>query len=322
MQQLESYYLPVSEDLRKVEDRLVSLADVDAPWLSSPLRYILDGGGKQFRAGMTLLAGKLYKYNLDSLIPMATAVELLHTASLVHDDAVDGSDMRRGKSAVHTIWGRSTAVLVGDYLFANAAELVSRTGNVIVMKLFANTLMTMANSELGESTSLFDLSQSREQYYRRIGGKTASLFSMATESGATLSDAPQEAVDALKDYGYNVGLAFQIIDDILDFTAQESELGKPVGADLRHGILTLPAILLLEHYPKNNPIKQIFENKDPKSNIQRVVDMIHNSPVINECYEVACDFCTKACDSLKILPDSSAKESLRQLTERAIRRRQ
>ena len=322
MQQLESYYLPVSEDLHKVEDRLVSLADVDAPWLSSPLRYILDGGGKQFRAGMTLLVGKFYKYNLDSLIPMATAVELLHTASLVHDDAVDGSDTRRGKSAVHTIWGRSTAVLVGDYLFANAAELVSRTGNVIVMKLFANTLMTMANSELGESTSLFDLSQSREQYYRRIGGKTASLFSMATESGATLSDAPQEAVEALKDYGYNVGLAFQIIDDILDFTAQESELGKPVGADLRHGILTLPAILLLEHYPKNNPIKQIFENKDPKSNIQRVVDMIHNSPVINECYEVARDFCTKACDSLKMLPDSSAKESLHQLTERAIRRRQ
>ena len=321
MQQLESYYLPVHEDLRKVEDSLISLAEVDAPWLSSPLRYILDGGGKQFRAGMTLLAGKFYNYNLDSLIPMATAVELLHTASLVHDDAVDGSDMRRGKSAVHTIWGRSTAVLVGDYLFANAAELVSRTGNVLVMRLFANTLMTMANSELSESTSLFTLSQSREQYYRRIGGKTASLFSMATESGATLSDAPQEAVDALKDYGYNVGLAFQIIDDILDFTAQESELGKPVGSDLRHGILTLPAILLLEHYPKNNPIKQIFENTDPKNNIKRVVDMIHNSPIINECYEVARGFCTKACDSLKMLPDSSAKESLIQLTERAIGRR-
>jgi len=319
--QTTSVYAPVQEDLYRVEENLISLAKIDTPWLSAPLQYILDGGGKRLRPALTLLAGKSYRYDLDLLLPMSTAVELLHIASLVHDDTVDGSTVRRGKSTVSALWGKNTAVLVGDYLFANAAELVSRTRDVDVMRLFAQTLMTMANSQLMESVSTFDPNQTRAQYYERIGGKTASLFSMATESGARLSKASEDSVTAMREYGYKLGMAFQIIDDLLDFTGDEGELGKPVGSDLSQGILTLPAILLMEHSPKENPIAGLFRNRGGDGHLRVATDMIRNSSIADECYAVASDFASQACSHLRDLPDPTTRQALTDLADYSVRRR-
>jgi len=319
--QATSVYAPVQDDLYKVEENLVSLAKIDPPWLSAPLQYILDGGGKRLRPALTLLAGRSCTYDFDLLLPMSTAVELLHIASLVHDDTVDGSMVRRGKSTVSALWGKNTAVLVGDYLFANAAELVSRTGNVEVMRLFARTLMIMANSQFGESGTAFNLAQTREQYYQIIGGKTASLFSMATETGARLSGAPEETIAALGDYGHNLGLAFQIADDLLDFTGEEIELGKPVGSDLAQGILTLPAIILLERNPDDNPIRRLFQNRGGDEDLRLATEMICNSSIAEESHAVASDFAARACSRIRHLPDAPTRQALMDLAEYSIQRR-
>ena len=311
----------VQDDLCKVEESLSSLAKVDPLWLSAPLQYTLDGGGKRLRPALTLLAGRSYRYDLDLLVPMATAVELLHIASLVHDDTVDGSAVRRGKATVSAVWGKTTAVLLGDYLFANAAELVSGTRNVDVMRLFAQTLMTMANSQLGEASTVFDLGQTREGYYERIGGKTASLFSMATESGARLSGASDDEVIALRNYGANFGLAFQIVDDVLDFTGDENELGKPVGSDLVQGILTLPAIILLERSSHDNPVRHLLENRGGEEYLKAATDMIRSSSVPDECYSVAAEFVTQACSYIQDLPDRATRQALVNLAEYSISRR-
>jgi heptaprenyl diphosphate synthase/octaprenyl-diphosphate synthase len=316
-----SAYSPVQEDLYKVEENLASLAKIDPPWLSAPLQYILDGGGKRLRPTLTLLSGRSHAYDLDLLLPMATAVELLHIASLVHDDTVDGSMVRRGKTTVSGLWGKNTAVLVGDYLFANAAELVSTTRNVDVMRLFAQTLMIMANSQLGESVSTFDIGQTREQYYQRIGGKTASLFSMATETGARLSGAPEEVVLSLRDYGYNLGLAFQIIDDVLDFTGEQGELGKPIGSDLAQGILTLPAIVLLERNSDDNPVRRLFKNRGGNEDVAIATETVRNSSIVQECHNVAAEFISHACAGLRVLPHDASRQALTDLAEYSVRRR-
>ena len=319
--QIAFMYDPVQEDLDKVELNIHSLAKVKSPWLTAPLEHILDDQGKRLRPALTLLSGKFYTYDLDLLIPMSTATEILHIASLVHDDTIDGATTRRGKATISALMGKTTAVLVGDYLFANAAELVSRTRNVDVMRLFAETLMAMADSELGQSTSTHDLGQTRTQYYERIRGKTASLLAMATESGARLSGAPSNAVDALKDYGYNLGMAFQIADDILDFVGQADEVGKPVGADLRQGIITLPMILLLERIPNDSPIRRMFDNKQSEDNVKLAIEMIRESPIIAECRDIAMEFCSRARHSLQSLPDNTARQTLHTLTDYVIERK-
>jgi len=319
--ELSSVYIPVEEDLVKVREALRNLGSPSSPWLFSPLDYLTQSSGKQVRSAITLLAGRFYNYNIDILLPMAAAVELLHTASLVHDDAVDGATTRRGNATIGALWGDATAVLLGDYLFANAAEMVSRTQNVRVMRLFAQTLMTMASGELGELSHVFDLNQTREQYYDRIACKTASLMSMAMESGAVLSNAPEDAVASLRSYGNNVGLAFQIVDDILDFVGSEDEMGKPVGSDLANGILTLPTILLIERSPEDNPVKRFVNNGKSPAELSYVVEAVSDLRLMDECYSIASDFYNRACSDLDRFPDNSEKRALLELASYVIRRR-
>ncbi|MFH1487260.1 MAG: polyprenyl synthetase family protein, partial [Chloroflexota bacterium] len=212
----------------KLEERLRSVVNVDFPWLAQILEHILKLRGKRMRPAITLLSGRLYpSNNHETLIPMAAGIELLHTATLVHDDTIDNCQLRRGTATANSIWNSSTVVLVGDYLFANAAYLVSTTGSVLAMRLFAQALMVICSGELRQNHSSFDWRQSRESYYQRIGRKTASLFSIAAETGGILSGAPPEKIAALHNYGHNLGLAFQIVDDVLDFAGDENEMGKP-----------------------------------------------------------------------------------------------
>ncbi len=317
---LNSIYSGIKDDIEKVEQNLSSVSNVEITLLSQLMDYLLKNGGKRLRPSLTLLAGKFYNYDLNLLVPMATAVELLHNATLVHDDIVDNAPIRRGKQSIAQAWGEASALLLGDYLFARAGRLVASTGNLRVVKLFSQTLMTISSGELAQINVLFDRKRALEHYYNWISAKTACLFSMATESGAALSQAPEDAITALKDYGQYFGMAFQVIDDVLDFTAREDELGKPVGSDLIEGAITLPAILFADTDPDRNMLKDMVENKDPKK-IAIVVEKIRNSPVIEKCLSIASDFCDKARQSLKTLPDNSTRQSLMDLATYIIRRR-
>jgi len=319
--QLSTIYEPIQEDLFKVANIISSVSKVDYPQLSELLDYSLKGGGKRIRPALTLLAGKFYNYDLDYLLPMATAVELMHTATLVHDDDIDKSLVRWGRPTINKLCGGDKAVLLGDYLFAKAGEFTATTGNLRVIKLFAQTLQIITSGELSQSFDAFNLEQTRQHYVQRISSKTASLFSLATESGAILSQAPEKSVEALKQYGHNLGIAFQIVDDILDFVGTEKKLGKPIGSDLAQGTLTLPAMFLLEHYPENNPVKELFENRNKQENIKLAIELVRNSPIVQECYAVASEYCSKACQSLELLPDNASRQALIRLVNFVVNRK-
>jgi len=319
--ELGTIYEPIQEDLAKVEDRLRSVSKVDFLYLSELLDYSLRSNGKRIRPVLTLLSGKFYDYNLDNLLVMAMAVEIMHTATLVHDDAIDNSLVRRGRPTVNKLWGDEKAVLLGDYLFAEAGALTASTQNLRAIKLFAETLKTISSGELNQAFNAFNLDQGRPQYFQRIARKTAALFVMATESGAALSQAPEESIQILIEYSYNLGIAFQIVDDILDFIGTEKELGKPIGSDLAQGTLTLPAILLLERYPEDNPVERLFKNRDEQDNIQQAIQLIRNSPIIEECYQVASDYSAKACLNLELLPDNASRRALFKLADYIISRK-
>jgi geranylgeranyl pyrophosphate synthase len=323
--ELEEIYRLVEEDLAKVRRQLEAVTEVDHPPLAEMLRHIL-AGGKGIRPALHLLAGKLYKYNFDLLLPMATGIELMHTATLVHDDAIDKSAVRRGKPTVNALWGEDRAVLLGDYVFARAGEFAADTGNLRVIKLFSQTLQTISAGEIVQSDDAFRLEQSRPHYLERIAGKTASLFSLATTSGAILSEAPEGSIKILQDYGFNLGVAFQIVDDILDFVGTEEEMGKPIGSDLAQGTLTLPAMLLLEQYPEDNPVKELFQNpampeRDKQAKIRRAIEMVEQSSIVQQCYDVALEYCDKARRDLGKLPTKPSRQALTDLADLVISRK-
>jgi octaprenyl-diphosphate synthase len=312
--ELNQIYRPVQGDLGKVRDTLTAISPADFPWLSEQLSYLMKETGKGIRPALTLLCGKFYKYNLTILLPMAVSIELMHTATLVHDDAIDKAQVRRSRATVNSIFGDEIAILMGDYLFAKAGEFVADTQSPRVIKLFSQTLGTISSGEINQFRGSFNLEQGREDYFRRIYGKTASLFSLATQSGSILSQAPEDAVVILKEYGDNLGIAFQIVDDILDFTSTEEAMGKPVGSDLTQGTLTLPAILLMKHYPKDNPVKMLFQTRDSKY-VAQAIEMVRNSSIIKECYQVALEYCGKACANINRLPEKASRQALLDLAE-------
>jgi len=321
---LDHIYAPVRADLETVGREIKSVAEVDYPPTAELLRYTLSGG-KGIRPALTLLCGTFYNYDLKLLIPMATAIELMHTATLVHDDAIDKSDVRRGRATLNKIWGEDRAVLLGDYLFARSGEFCTTTGNVRVIMLFIRTLSTISSGELIQSFDAFRLEQTREHYLERIARKTAALFATATESGAILSQAPEDSVRILREYGYNLGIAFQIIDDILDFTGTEEEMGKPIGSDLAQGTLTLPAMLILEQYPQDNPVRAIFTRRDmpeaeKQAKIKQAIAMVRGSALEKQCFHLAADYCDLACAELGRLPDKPGRRSLRELAEIVLKR--
>jgi geranylgeranyl pyrophosphate synthase len=187
--------------------------------------------------------------------------------------------------------------------------------------------MTISSGEIGQAFNAFNLNQTYDDYLWRISRKTAALFSMATESGSVLSHAPEEAVEAIKDYSYNFGVGFQIVDDIFDFTVTEEQMGKPVGSDLAQGTLTLPSMLLLERYPEDNPVRRIFQNKgqqneqEKQQDIQRAIEMVRNSSIVQDCYKIASEYCAKAAQSIALLPDTPARRSLTDLSSFVVERR-
>jgi geranylgeranyl pyrophosphate synthase len=315
---LSQIYAPIQADLNKVKDTLTSIRRVDFSWLAAQLSHVVRGTGKGIRPALTLLSGKSFEYDLTYLLPMAVSVELMHTATLVHDDAIDKADTRRGQRTINNIWGDEIAILMGDYLFAKAGEFVADTQTPRVIKLFSQTLGTISSGEIVQWRGSYNAAQSREDYFHRIYGKTASLFSLSTQSGAILSKASEDAVAIMKEYGDNLGIAFQIVDDILDFTSTEEVMGKPVGSDLTQGTLTLPAMLAMERHPDDNPIRKFFDTRDKKY-VAQAIQMVLNPDIINECYKVAGEHRDRACRHLKSLPKAGSRKSLTDLADYIIR---
>ena len=316
-----SIYAPIQAELSQVDEKLRSLAPAEVGHLRPLLDYVAETGGKRVRPAITLLAGHFYPHDPEKLVLMAGAVELLHLATLIHDDTVDDSPTRRGRATVGSVWGNQVAVLFGDYVFATSAAFVCDTDNIRIMRRFSETIMDLASGELIEYFGSFDSTQAREHYNDRIYRKTASLFCTAGESGALLGGGPESEVQAMRRYGYNIGMAYQIGDDLLDFEGDESDLGKPVGSDLLHGVLTLPTIMLEERNPADRPVFEFFGDRDNPAKLQRVVDMIHNSSIIGDCEQVVLDYCNQACVELSVMPDGEARRSLQDLAEYIYNRR-
>jgi octaprenyl-diphosphate synthase len=318
---LDDLYGPVQEDLDLIDEVIDALRDVDYQPMAEMLDLVLATRGKRLRPALALLAGKFGRYRLDLLVPLAAAIELLHTATLVHDDVIDNAATRRGRPTANSLLHNTTTVMLGDYMFAHAANFAAGTANIDVIRLFSQTVITIARGEIGQDMAAYDARQTVRQYLQRIAGKTASLFAAACQGGALLTAASRDRVEALKDYGYNLGMAFQIVDDILDFVGDEQEMGKPVGSDLSQGTLTLPSLLLLDRYPKNNPIRKLFAHRRRQEWLGQAVEMVRESDIPRESYQMAESFAKEAVGALTALPSNAARHTLRDIVAYVLERR-
>lgn len=311
----------VADELAKLEETLESVADVDYPFLDDLLHHILKGRGKRLRPAIVFLVTGLVRGDKERSLPLAASVEVLHTATLVHDDLVDNSFVRRGLPTLNAIASQGVTVLVGDYLFAVAAEYANRSRNLQVMDVVTRTLQIIIHGELRQIFSIGNWRQSLDDYYRKIESKTAALFAASSECAAILAGLSPREVEVLRSYGHNLGTAFQIADDILDFVGDEKTLGKPVGSDLRQGTVTLPALYAMQSSPEGERILALLEgNGDRESNMRQAVQLIRQSSAIEASYATAADFAAKAKAAVMEFPPSSYRDALVYLADYAVER--
>jgi geranylgeranyl pyrophosphate synthase len=315
------FYTLVQAQLTKVDVLMRAQAKDYHPDLQNALDLILSSGGKRIRATLTLLAGKVLGTEEDGIITLASAIELLHTATLVHDDLIDGSLLRRGMPTLNSQWSPGATVLTGDFLFARAAKLASDTYNVEVMRIFAETLGVIVNGEIAQLFSNNFLTD-RDLYFSRIYAKTASLFETACKAAALLNNCSLEEQSAIGLFGYNIGIAFQIIDDILDFTGEQGTLGKPIGSDLRQGILTLPVLYYLDKFPSDPNVVHIKSHGclTDSNQMHAFINNIRSSNVIEFAHEEASIYINEALIALANFPSSSERSALEELALYIIKR--
>ena len=297
-------------------------ADESHPDLRAALDHLLAAGGKRVRPTLSLLVGNMLGAPLDKLVNLGAAVELLHTATLVHDDLIDGALLRRGLPTLNARWSPPATVLTGDFLFARAAKLAAETDHLPLMKLFSETLATIVNGELSQMFTSRGLIN-RENYYKRIYAKTASLFEMTAKASAMVSPVDEATVETMRDFGYQLGMAFQIVDDILDFNGEEATVGKPLGSDLLNGLVTLPAIYFAELHPEDLDIQSLptggWTNTE---NMARLVENIRASSCTKKAMveaEQHMDRALARLDSIQACPERDALENLaRYIVDRKI----
>lgn len=326
---------PVQGGLRLVEQKMKTVeSSVFAP-LADAFVELIGNGGKRLRPALALLAGQMESPVADwtaqpRLIALAAAVEMLHTATLVHDDVIDGALLRRGAPTLNASWSQGATVLAGDHMFARAAYFAAETGSSRVIDIFSNTLQIIVDGEMRQLFARNQYGQERENYYQRIYAKTASLFSAATEAAAVLVDLPEVQVQQLKAYGYHFGMAFQIMDDILDFTGDDNSLGKPAGSDLRQGTLTLPFLYYLRQQKEPRALvarltdaRSVAEEGHPEAlaaAVREVVVAIRQSDAIAAARAEAEDFLAQAVGNLAAFPDSRSREALEGLCAFVVQR--
>jgi len=316
-----SFFTPVQKGLQEVETLLRSQTDGAHPDLGTALEHLLASGGKRIRPALGLLTAQMLGAPHDELITLAAAVELLHTATLVHDDLIDGALMRRGNPTLNARWSPPATVLTGDFIFARAAKLAADTNHLPLMKLYAETLAVIVN---GEWTQLFTARglTSRENYYKRIYAKTASLIEMTTRAAAMISPVEDGMVESMRAYGYNLGMAFQIVDDVLDFTGDQAEVGKPVGSDLLQGLVTLPAIYYAEAHPDDPDVICLTSGSySEHERMERLVLAVRKSSGVNKSLDEAQGFIQKALKPLAGMPDGVERQALEDLANYTVTRK-
>lgn len=308
----------VRTDLDQVEREigLESVASVDAVTYIG--QYLQSGGGKRLRPILVLLSGKLFGESKPGLIRMAAVVEMIHTATLVHDDVIDMAKTRRGRPSINVVWGNHTSVLAGDWLYMQAFQAALRERNFAVLDLLINLTQMMVEGELLQLERIGKIGVSEADYMELIDRKTASLFSACARLGAMSSGADEASENRLGEYAWNLGIAFQLIDDVLDFTSREKILGKPVGNDLREGKVTLPLIYSLESAEPEE--RRLIETVLADGNYDQVpfgkiLHLLHRYGGIERAQERAQVFTEKARAIIAEFPDSSYQRALLAVTD-------
>jgi geranylgeranyl pyrophosphate synthase len=312
---IQQIFAPIQNELQQIEARLRETVRVEYIPLANIFEMLIGSGGKRIRPALCVLAARFHPTDPEQAITLAVSTELVHAATLIHDDLIDKSSVRRGSPTVNSRWSGTATVLAGDFLLARAADIAASIENFRVMRIFARTLMTICEGEIRQDFARSHWPPNREEYYRHIESKTASLFVAATEGGAILSGAPEDEIAALRSYGRNLGMAFQMVDDILDFTADENELGKPVGSDLRQGTFTLPIFYYLEQDARAKTISDFIG-----ADIDRLIDAIRNSPAIAAAKAEAQRTAQTARDALAIFPDNLYRRTLFDLANYVVER--
>jgi len=320
---------PLATELELVEQKLHEPVHPEYPQLTAVLGHLLQSDSQRLRPALALLAGRFFSADLGKLVSLAASVEMLHTATLVHDDLADRARLRQGNPASNGGGSQGATVLSGDYLFARAAALAAETDNVRVMAIFARTLMAICNGELYQILAPWNLSgvdgdraweTALAWYDRRIHAQTASLFAAAAESAAVLGNAPVEQEVALRDYALALGMGFQIVDDVLDFEDDPEVPGRPAGSDLREGIVTLPVLNFLRERPDDDRVAAILRGDSTDDLVRAVVTAVRESPAIEQALDRARGFVAESQAALSVLPSGKNRSALSALAEYTVSR--
>jgi len=308
----ENPLLLVQDKIQLVESKMRNPPPDQQQWLIDESNRLFNAGGKRIRPAISLLISELLCNDLEKSISLAAGIEMLHTATLVHDDIVDKAKTRRGITTTYSAWSSEIAILMGDYLFARAADLVSQTDNIKIMQLFAQTLMIILNGEIAQQATRWSID--REEYYQRIYAKTSAVFVLAAQASAVLGEVNPEKEQIFNEFGKSSGMAFQIIDDILDYTSSSNVLGKPSGGDLSQGLFTLPAIYYFEDNPQDPDLCYLLEQQNRNQEvIFRLVHKIKNSNAIQASHEEAKQYISIAHQQLSSYSNSIYTHSLSNL---------
>ena len=315
---LHTILTPVNKDLNKIETITNGVGSgVQVP-LSSMLEYSL-GGGKRLRSALVVLTGSLYKVQKRKLHILAAAVEVLHSATLIHDDLVDNSLLRRGHKTLNALWPPGATVLAGDYLLARSVSLIAELENPDILGVFAEALYTMSAAEITYHYSRQN-KKTRDVYFRSIDAKTASLFSAAAHMVGLLAGSTKTDIASLSMFGREFGIAYQIVDDVLDYVGTESQLGKPAGSDMVDGVITLPAICYLERHPDDKSIDRIISGKMDRRELSTFLTMVRESGAIQDALEEARAHTRKCKGVLAKLPAGRPRQSLMDLLDYIVER--
>ena len=314
----------VEDKLILVEEKINSRLTSKVELVQKMTRYHLKTGGKRLRALLTLQCAKICEYQKGLRdVNLAACVELIHAATLMHDDVIDSADIRRGKKTLNTIWGNHSSILVGDYLLSKCFEMMVEDGNLELLKLLATTSSEIAQGEVLQLQHNKEIDILEETYLNIISSKTASLFAAATKVGAIIAEKDLKYKNALEFYGKNLGLTFQIADDTLDYNSELKLFGKNIGNDFYEGKVTLPIILLYQKVDKfeKEKLKSFFE-KDfrEKQDLEHVLVLIKKNNIINDCYKKAEHYINLASNSLSVFEESEEKNILKNLTSFSIER--
>ncbi len=307
---------PVENDLETLLGDLRSLIGAGHPILQAAAEHLFSAGGKRVRPGIVLLISRALSSS-GELTPrhrrLAEITEMIHTASLVHDDVVDEASTRRGVATVHSRFNARVAVLAGDFLFAQASWHLANLDDLDVVKLLSRVIMDLADGEVKQGLFRYDTSQSFETYLEKSYFKTASLIANSSRAAGVLSGCPSDELDALYQFGRQLGLAFQVVDDILDFTGNDQQLGKPAASDLASGYLTAPCFYAMEEHPELKALIKTEFNQE--ADLEKALSMVRSSRAIPRTLELAETFARESRESIAWLRDSSYKQALLELPD-------